>query len=155
MLLLLLLGASTVFSNILVDAIGGLVVIIVTAAVSGGIGRVRLGRSKKKEEGQSVLEKVNGVEALVTEMHVALVGADPTPLNPNPPPGIVDVVADVAKRTSRIEHTLFINGGKGNTVIDRLERIEGGSEAAKRVETKQTSLEHEREVRAEVRADGS
>ena len=137
MVFLLVVAAASILSSLWVQICAGLVVVIVAAATSAFFARTFKNRETRKDDDRSTRE-------LVTEMHVALVGAEKTPLNPNPAPGALKVIADVAERTTRIEHTLFTNGDRNNTILDRLSRIEG---AATRVEGRQGTLEDERQVR--------
>lgn len=130
-------GGDTFFGSLEANIIGALVVAVVVAAVTSFIARRRKSREVKKEDELSANEKLEKVIALAESMHVALIGADATALNPDPPPGLVKDVA-------LIKRTLYENGGKGNTVLDRLDRMEkrtnAGVAAVQRVENRQTEI---------------
>lgn len=128
-------ASSGFFGSLESNIIGALVAALVIGAVTSFVARRRNKRTVKKKEEATQGEKLDAALALVAEMHVALVGADPTELNPSPAPGLVKDVA-------LIKRTLYENGGKGNTVLDRLDRMEktvtSGAAGIKRVETRQT-----------------
>jgi hypothetical protein len=113
---------------------------VVTGAVAGVVAKSWLGKrsdektaSKKARElveADAKLKETTTNETLdnlikqVGEMYVAIVGEDPSPLFPDGRAGILSMVRAVDGRVTSIEHTLFQNGGTGNTVLDRLGRIE-------------------------------
>lgn len=91
------------------------------------------GKREKKEKKEKIaevtLEEIKKLTEISNAMHVVLVGAEPSPLNPYPDPGLVTTVPELLRRTTKIENTLFKNGGAGNTVLDRLGRIEEAASA--------------------------
>ena len=78
------------------------------------------------------------IEELVRDMHRALVTPAPTDLLPNPPIGLLDTVTDMQKRqrcidtelravkeqVAEVTKQLTQNGGRDNTILDRVSRIE-------------------------------
>lgn len=120
-----MLIAAAFFSSVGADALAGLAVLIV-----GTIGAAWNSKRRKKKanfiESEEEREQADAdMLRLVQQMHTALVGDEPSPFNPNPTPGLVKTVPELLRRTERIEHTLYTNGGKGNTIVDRMERMEG------------------------------
>ena len=121
------------------QAIGGTVAFVIGGAVMAFFGVVgrraenRQADNRAKTHAEQVAEdKLDAeLEALVRQMHAALVTPSPTELIPHPPIGLVDTVAEikqiqakVAGRLLRVETTLTQNGGSGNTLLDRISRIE-------------------------------
>ena len=78
------------------------------------------------------------IEDMVREMHRALVTPPVSDLHPNPPKGIVDTIAEMKMRQLSIDKEVMLmkdqlqevtkqmtqNGGKDNTLLDRVGRIE-------------------------------
>lgn len=112
------------WDNLGPQILGGLCVLTIGGAVASFLSRIRKVRAVKTENEVSVKDELQKQSILLQRMHTVLVGDLPTDLTPDPPPGLVAIVPDLLKRTRRIEETLFTNGGRKNTVIDRLDRIE-------------------------------
>lgn len=152
LLTILLLATSGLFSNIFANVVGGVVVLVVTVVGTAWMSQRRGKKEDRQKETKSNSDKLDQVVSLTNEMHVALVGATPSPMNPFPQPGLVEIVPDLLKRTTKIEHTLFTNGGKNNTIVDRMQRLEKkldvGVASAGRIEVQQTDQEAARVERA-------
>lgn len=151
MLFLYVIFATGFLSGTAQSLIAGVAVLIVGAVSTAWIAQRRNKVAAKKEEEKTLNERLDEFTAKIGELHAALVGQKATDLNPNPPPGIVDIVPKLKASMDRVEHTLFVNGGKGNTIVDRMERLEGalklGVESVQRIEGSQVSQEADRRVR--------
>jgi hypothetical protein len=112
------------FSGVLENVLAGLALLVVSYVGGSLVARRRERGASKKVEEKSVLDRLEEQGRSISEMHTALVGAEPTPFNPNPQPGLVQIVPKLEKSVKKIEETLFTNGGHKNTVLDRLSRIE-------------------------------
>lgn len=112
------------FSNIIADALGGLAVVIITYISGAWMSGRQEKKEKKAKEELTANEKLDALIEKTDAMHTALVGAEPSPLNPFPAPGLTTIVPELLRRTTKIEHTLFTNGGANNTIVDRLSRME-------------------------------
>lgn len=144
-----LLSASSPFSflhGIPEQVLAGLAVLLVSAAVTSYTKRRRQAKEDKAKEDKTVLTEISALKTLTMSMHTALVGSD-DPLNPSE--GALKTIADMGARTTKIEHTLFANGGRQNTILDRLGRIENaantGTESVQRVETAQEAIRKDKD----------
>lgn len=132
--LLLLFGPDDIFDALLFPAIalvvGGIVVAIVTAYISKRNDAKKAADQAIEDERRQKEEARNQTNQLVTqlstqmkEVHEGLFGSN----NPwNPSKGLVNDFKEVSNDVTKIKGTLFGNGGKNNTVLDRLQRIEDG-----------------------------
>lgn len=132
--LLLLFGygdvTTVVVYPILTLVVAGVVVGIVTAAMGRRGDKKKDEEAAKKKTEDEKNEALRQRDKLVTdlstqmkEVHEGLFGSD----NPwNPSKGMVKDFQIICQDVSKIKGTLFGNGGKNNTVLDRLQRIEDG-----------------------------
>jgi NADH:ubiquinone oxidoreductase subunit 6 (subunit J) len=135
---------ASVFGSIEVQVAAGLVVVVVAASVTSLNARRRQKKEAKMKNEELMLQRLNTLTTLTEAMHVALVGGEKTALNPTPDPGLVTIVPDLLRRTQKIETTLFTNGGRNNTIVDRMDRLEkmlnSGVASVQRVEAAQTQV---------------
>jgi hypothetical protein len=131
-------GGQGILDPALAAIIAGIVVALVTLAWKSR----SEGKKTRKvaQEAKMAADAAHDadIEQLVLEMHQALVTQPPTALVPEQPLGLVDVVkamrtaqVDIVRRMdgmetdlSEMKTTLTQNGGRENTVVDRLARIE-------------------------------
>lgn len=136
---------ASLFGSVEADTIGGIVVLIVTVVGGALSSRLRDRRATKKADEKTVLKKLEELSTVTNEMHIAMVGASPTLFDPNPKPGLVTIVPKLQASVERVEHTLFVNGGEGNTIVDRLERVEAIGKANGLIASRVESVQHEQD----------
>jgi hypothetical protein len=132
MLALVIMAATSVPTQIFIYFVGALLLAGVTYV--GASLRARQTRKRKVIDNlvKSNAEKDAKNEIMLRELHEAVVGRHPCSTEPYPPPGLVRVVPALVKDVAKIKGTLFNNGGRGNTILDRMTRNE---ESMKKIKT--------------------
>jgi len=122
---------DVVFENLIPITIGGLIVGAVAGLLRIG-GRKKVAKESAKEQAaKDTADDFAQLRTMTTSIYDALITPPPTPFNPHPEPRLIDTVAEMKTiqhqmdvRLGNVETTLTQNGGTGNTMLDRVTRIE-------------------------------